>query len=187
MDIFNNFLSKLPGSLNSFGPNFQKLVKFFANELSSIQSLYTEIAEYRNIDKASGKLLDDIGKRLNEPRGQGSDDFYRIMLKSKLAARRGDTTVNGILTTIKNFLGKDVQGVRVVPVKDEPQAIEITNIPLELATTDWEQQYLLKRIEAATAADIRVKDIQFINYTGETVSVVAGTKSAIIVKRGEDN
>ena len=61
MDIFNNFLSKLPGSLNSFGPNFQKLVKFFANELSSIQSLYTEIAEYRNIDKASVKLLDDIG------------------------------------------------------------------------------------------------------------------------------
>ena len=43
--------------------------------------------------QASGKLLDAIGEKLNEKRGQADDRFYRIMLKSKIAARRGDAAL----------------------------------------------------------------------------------------------
>lgn len=187
MDILKVFTSKIPGALNAtYNPNMNKLVTFFAEYLSEIQSLFKKIELYRNIDGASGKLLDEIGEKVGEVRGQADDEFYRIMLKSKIASRKGDATVNGILTIIKNSLGVDVKNIKVVPLPDEPQAVVIKDVPLEFANDTWKQQYLLRRIEGTVAAGVRVHEVRFIDNSNTTVKVVSGTQSAIIVKEGSD-
>ncbi|OXC07228.1 hypothetical protein AYP76_07515 [Ligilactobacillus agilis] len=185
MNILKEFIAKMPGSVDAiYNPNINKLVTFFSEYLSVIYNLFRKIEYYRNIDNASGKLLDEIGQKIGEVRGQADDEFYRIMLKSKVASRKGDATVNGILTIIRNSLGVDVRNIKVIPLENEPQAVIIKDIPLEFASDSWKQQYLLKRIEGTVAAGIRVQEIRFIDNTNTTVKVVLGTQSAIIVNEG---
>ncbi|MSE06600.1 hypothetical protein GKC34_12885, partial [Lactobacillus salivarius] len=99
MDILKEFIARMPGSVDAtYNPNINKLVTFFAEYLSGVQGLFKQIEYYRNIDNASGNLLDKIGEKVGEVRGKADDEFYRVMLKSKIASRKGDATVNGILT-----------------------------------------------------------------------------------------
>ncbi|MBZ4024348.1 hypothetical protein K7E17_00735 [Ligilactobacillus salivarius] len=188
MDILKEFISRMPGSVDAiYNPNINKLVTFFAKYLSNIQGLFKQIEYYRNIDNASGNLLDKIGEKVGEVRGKADDKFYRVMIKSKIASRKGDVTVNGILTIIKNSLGVDVRNIKVLPLENEPQAIIIKDIPLEFANDPWEQQYLLKRIESTAAAGIRVQEIRFIDNSSGEVKIVAGTQSSIIITEEDKN
>lgn len=181
MDIFKEYLDKLTGAFNTeYGPNIQKLVRFFSASLSDVRDIFNGIATYRNIDQASGKLLDDIGDKLNEKRGKADDRFYRIMLKSKIVARRGDTTVNGILTTIKNAFGVDIKGVKIINHPSEPLTVSIIDVPLDIAQTEWEQNYLMQRIKGAVAVGVRVDEVRLIDSTSKTVLILSGTTSAII-------
>lgn len=188
MDILKEFIARMPGSVDAtYNPNINKLVTFFAEYLSNIQGLFKQIEYYRNIDNASGNLLDKIGEKVGEVRGKADDEFYRVMLKSKIASRKGDATVNGILTIIKNSLGVDVRNIKVLPLENEPQAIIIKDIPLEFASDPWKQQYLLKRIESTAAAGIRVHEIIFIDNTTGEVNIVTGTQSSIIITEEDKN
>ncbi|MDE7023539.1 MAG: hypothetical protein K2O72_04920 [Ligilactobacillus sp.] len=180
-DIFKEYMHKLTSAFNTeYGQNLQKVVRFFAWSLSDVRDEFNGIATYRNIDKASGILLDDIGEKLNEKRGQADDRFYRIMLKSKIAARRGDTTANGILTTIKNAFDVDVRGMKIIKHEDEPLAISIIDIPLDVAKTDWERNYLMRRIKNTVAVGVRVHEVRLIDSTKTTVLVISGTNNAIV-------
>lgn len=181
MDIFKEYLNKLTGAFNTeYGPNIQKLVRFFSESLSEVRGTFEGIATYRNIDQASGKLLDDIGDKLNEKRGKADDRFYRIMLKSKIASRRGDTTVNGILTTIKNAFGVDVKGIKIIKHPDEPLTVSIVDIPLDIAKTDWERNYLMQRVRNAVAIGVKVNEVRLVDSTNTTVLIMSGTTSAVI-------
>lgn len=102
------------------------------------------------------------------------------MLKSKIAARRGDTTANGILTTIKNAFDVDVRGMKIIKHEDEPLAISIIDIPLDVAKTDWERNYLMRRIKNTVAVGVRVHEVRLIDSTKTTVLVISGTNNAII-------
>lgn len=188
MDILKEFISRMPGSVDAiYNPNINKLVTFFAEYLSNIQGLFKQIKYYRNIDNASGNLLDKIGEKVGEVRGKADDEFYRVMLKSKIASRKGDATVNGILAIIKNSLGVDVRNIKVLPLENEPQAIMIKDVPLESANNDWKRNYLLKRIESTVAAGIRVHEIIFIDNTTGEVNIVTGTQSSIIITEEDKN
>lgn len=181
IDIFKEYMHRLTGAFNTeYSQNLQKVVRFFAWSLSDVRDEFNGIATYRSIDKASGKLLDAIGEKLNEKRGQADDRFYRIMLKSKIAARRGDATFNGILTTIKNAFDVDVKGMKIIKHEDEPLAISIIDIPLDVAKTDWERNYLMRRIKNTVAIGIRVHEVRLIDSTKTTVLVISGTNNAII-------
>ncbi|WP_225349949.1 hypothetical protein [Ligilactobacillus equi] len=142
------------------------------------------IESYRDINNAKGEVLDRLGEKYGQSRGQADDDFYRIMLKSKIASRRGDATVNGIIRTIQNAFNIEPKNIRVEPLENEPLAIRIVDIPIELAKTPWQQKYLLKRVEETSAAGIRVDQIRFVDTSWNTVKVVYGTRSAIISVNG---
>ncbi len=181
MDIFKEYLSKLTGAFNvDHGPNVQKLVRFFAVTIGDVKDMFHAIGSYRNIDFASGKLLDEIGNKLNVNRGKADDRFYRIMLKSKIASRRGDTTIDGILTTIKNSFGIDIKGIKIIKHPYEPLTISIVDIPLDIAQTEWEQNYLMQRIKSAVAVGVRVDEVRLIDNASKTVLILSGTTSAII-------
>lgn len=182
MDYFNKFLSLLPSSLNAAGENMGKFARFIADGFTEIKLTLESIETYRNIDASKGKLLDRLGEKYGVERGQADDAFYRIMLKSKIAARSGDTTVNGILATIKNALGVDVKGINITKVSGEPNAINIENVPVDFAKTEWERNYLISRIEATAALGVRVNHVTFTDSTGGVVQVVAGTRATIFVK-----
>lgn len=167
MTFFKKFITKLPSSLNSDpGTNFEKLAEFLSLGFDDIRSLFDNIQRYRNIDEAEGKLLDRIGQKYDVKRGPADDDFYRLMIKSKLAIRKGDTSIDGILTTMQNALDIDVDGVKLQPIYQEngdkePLSLRITNVPLRFAKSEFEQEFMLKQIESSVAVGIHLKDMQF--------------------------
>lgn len=186
MSFYDDFLTKLPGAINRLGTNVQKLARFLTEPLSDYQALLNQIDAYRSIDNAKGSALDALGAKYGQARGPADDAFYRIMIKSKIIVRAGDATINGILRAIESSLSVNADGIRVESLRaspdgdGEPLAIRITNIPLDVAKSEWEQEYLLNRIKSVVAAGVRVDYIQFIDSAGAVAKTVMVANAAIV-------
>ncbi|KRK40788.1 hypothetical protein [Loigolactobacillus bifermentans] len=191
MSLFDDMVKKFPGSIAAqYGTNIRKLIRFFTDSLQDVSDLYHTVDAFRSVDNANGKALDALGLKYGEQRGQADDAFYRVMIKSKIIIRAGDATVDGVLRAVQSSLGVDVNGIKVeslrhplgskLDMSKEPLAIRITNIPLEIASTEWEQNYLIRRIESVVAAGVRIDYFQFIDVAGIVVKTVVASNSAII-------
>ncbi|WP_424349271.1 hypothetical protein ACPBEH_00040 [Latilactobacillus sp. 5-91] len=186
MSYFDDFLNKLPSSINRLGVNVQKVARFITEPLTEVKSLYETIDLYRSIDNATGQALDALGAKYGQTRGPANDDFYRVMIKSKIIVRAGDATIDGILRAIQSSLNVSVSGVKVKCLRvnptdsGEPLAIRITDIPLEIAKTEWEQTYLLNRIKSVVAAGVRVDYIQFVDNAGIVAKTIIAANTAIV-------
>lgn len=166
MSLLKEFLDKFPSSFTSrIGSNNWKISKFFTDGLEQTQNVLEKIDKYRSVDNAEGKSLDNLGNKYGVKRGFADDAFFRMMIKAKIANRKGDTTVNGILRTMRNALGIDIKGVEIGPVyyqgKQEPMSLRLSNVPLTFARTGFEQEFMLQQIESIIAAGIRLQDLQF--------------------------
>lgn len=196
MSYFDDFVDKVPGSLAArTGNNFRKLIRFFTDAMEDVRTLTNTVEAFRSVDNAEGLALDALGSKYGEQRGQADDEFFRIMIKSKIIVRAGDSTVDGILRAIQSSLNVSTKGIVVESIRQplgaaldtdaEPLAIRISKIPLEIASTEWEQDYLLRRIKSVVAAGVRVDYIQFIDTAGIVVKTVVATNSAIIYHNDE--
>lgn len=177
--MFSQLFNKIILGVFQGLPNFIKLRNWLNEVFINIQNLFTNINDYRDINKASGKLLDDIGAQYNIDRGQVDDDFYRLMIKSKIETNRGDSSINGILNTLKRALDIDITGVEITLVSGEPNAINISNIPLEWAENEFEQQYIIGRLLETVAAGIRVNSTTFVDKSNMEL-VITGLSSSNI-------
>ena len=185
MSFFKDFLSKFPSSfITKKDSNNWKLTKFFTDGLDNIKNGLNTIDKYRNINNAEGKALDNLGVKYGVQRGPADDPFYRMMIRAKIANRKGDTTVNGILTTMKNALNIDVKGVNIDFVyhdgKPEPLSLRLSNIPLTFARSEFEQQFMLKQIESIIAVGVRLQDLQY-EITTASNNLYLGGASTVYV------
>lgn len=64
-------------------------------------------------------------------------------------------------------------------------AIRITNVPVDIAKTDWEQNYLFNRIKSVVAAGVHVQSIQFMDNAGFVANTVIAANTAMIFNREE--
>ncbi|WP_155286034.1 hypothetical protein [Lacticaseibacillus zhaodongensis] len=167
MTYFQTFIDHLPSSLNKAGTNIQKIARFVTEPLDDASSLLNQVEAWRNIDKAEGKALDKLGQKYGQLRGQADDEFYRLMIKSKIIVRTGDVTVDGVLRAIQSSLNADPTGIKLETLRPgpkddgEPLAIKVEGIPLSIAPNEWEQEYLINRVRQSVAAGVRVADINF--------------------------
>lgn len=167
MSFFKEFLGKFPSSFTiRINSSNWKLSKYYTSGLDETKEVLENIDKYRNIDNAEGKVLDKLGDKYGVKRGPADDAFYRMMIRSKIANRKGDATVNGILRTMQNALGIDVKGVKIGPVYhdgvQEPLSLRLSNVPLSFARSEFEQEFMLRQIESIIAVGVRLQDLQFI-------------------------
>lgn len=183
MSFLKEFLGKYPSSfITKLGSDNWKLSKFFTDGLDQTKDTLEQIDSYRNVDNAEGKALDKLGDKYGVKRGPADDEFYRMMIRSKIANRKGDTTVNGILRTMQNALGIDVKGVKIGPVyhngKQEPLSLRLSNVPLSFARSEFEQEFMLRQIESIIAVGVRLQDLQFIVPISGNFGVGGGVATA---------
>lgn len=183
MSFLKEFLGKYPSSfITKLGSNNWKLSKFFTDGLDQTKDTLEQIDSYRNVDNAEGKALDKLGDKYGVKRGPADDAFYRMMIRSKIANRKGDTTVNGILRTMQNALGIDVKGVKIGPVYhdgvQEPLSLRLSNVPLSFARSEFEQEFMLRQIESIIAVGVRLQDLQFIIPISGSFGVGGGVATA---------
>ncbi|APS41026.1 hypothetical protein FOL01_0167 [Weissella jogaejeotgali] len=187
-DFKELFLSKLPSPINRFAEDTITFAEWLNAIFQKLIGLYQTIEAFRDINKANGKALDRIGDQFNQQRGSADDDFYRIIIRSKQATNMGNSTVNGLINMIARSLDIQPDKIRIESLRQyengtlndgEPLAIRISNIPLEWARSDFEQNYILERIKNGVAAGVRVDEVSFVDNSNAVLSVRGLTSATI--------
>ncbi|KAA8440416.1 hypothetical protein FKV75_03975 [Weissella paramesenteroides] len=187
-DFKELFLSKLPSPINRFAEDTITFAEWLNVTFQKLIGLYQTIEAFRDINKANGKALDRICDQFNQQRGSADDDFYRIMIRSKQATNMGNSTVNGLINMIARSLDIQPDKIRIESLRQyengtlndgEPLAIRISNIPLEWARSDFEQNYILERIKNGVAAGVRVDEVSFVDNSNAVLSVRGLTSATV--------
>lgn len=157
-----DMLNEYPAALNNAADsNNAKLLSILADDMVSLQELVDQINLWRDISNAKGGWLDKIGADWGVARNGFDDDFYRFMIRTKQLQRQTDGTYNSIIKLVAESLGASYSEINVIPVKEEPNAIEITNIPAEYIDSQRKETMVLDRIRNSVVAGVRVANVQF--------------------------
>ncbi|MBD8026413.1 hypothetical protein H9636_07045 [Ureibacillus sp. Re31] len=175
---FSDYFNKRPES------NLSKLIKIFSDELLSLEQTVNTVAEWKDIEKAEGLVLDDIGTNLNQPRGVATDQVYRILLKSKIARNLSDGSINTIIQVIAMALSCEYSDIKIQEQWDdklapERAAIKIIQLPLaNLNSTGLDPTNFARIVQKTVASGIKVGVIELTGTFefGDTTNSIDNTK-----------
>lgn len=176
-------LNELPSSLNyQEDSNNAKMLSFYADTMVDIQNLLNQMQVWRDINKAEGEALDRIGADYEVYRNGSDDDFYRFMVRTKQLQRLTDGTYDSIIKLVAESLGANYSEINVVPVKDEPNAIEVTNIPAEYIDSQRKEAMVLDRIRGSVVAGVRVASVQFQKVVKSKIYYAMHTQTSRVIQ-----
>ncbi|CAJ1226686.1 hypothetical protein [Lactiplantibacillus xiangfangensis] len=192
MQVDESIEALTPAFDRSTGSNNYKLIQLLLNPEARQKSEMIELSRMRDIGFAKGKFLDRIGRLVGEYRGgQSDDEFYRSMIKSRIARQHTDGTVNQLYKIICDTLGCKPSAFRIMPlwnVTGEPNAIRILNIPFDAIDDQSKVKILIGRLQKSTAATVRIDSLTFKDKTTSNIYVGTYTKmSAGLVSKGVQN
>lgn len=157
-----DLLNELPAALsNDPGSNNAKLLSVLADDMVDMQDLINQVNLWRDITNAKGGWLDKIGTDWGVARNGFDDDFYRFMIRTKQLQRQVDGSYNSIIKLIAESLGANYSEINVEPVKDESQAIQVTNIPAKYIDSQRKEAMVLDRVRSSVVAGVRVATVRF--------------------------
>lgn len=84
-----------------------------AMHIQENEDTLNQIAEWRDIDKAQGKVLEQIGSNVRQSRGALGDDTYRIMIKSKIKRSLSDGSIDTLIDFISFILQIEPKNVNI--------------------------------------------------------------------------
>ena len=158
----NDLLNELPVSLAyEEGSNNAKLLSLYSNGMEDTLTTLQKMNDWHSIDNAGGKALDIIGNDRGVARNSYDDEFYRFLIKSKQLQRQTDGTYNSLIKLIAESLGAKYSEINVGPVNNEPNAIQVTNVPATCIDSQRKEKLVLDQIRSSVAAGIRVAMVHF--------------------------
>ncbi|MFL0584728.1 hypothetical protein ACH0B6_19340 [Solibacillus silvestris] len=162
-EIVNRFVDYFKKDSTS---NIAKLMHIFSDQLLQLQETTERVADWRDIDNAQGKALDDIGSNVNQPRGKATDEVYRILLKSKIARNLSDGSINTIINVIAVALSVPPSQIRIVEkwhdeLEPEPAALKLIEMPLQrINEAGLDPINFVRIVQKTVAAGIKVDAIE---------------------------
>lgn len=153
-----------PAFDRSTNSNNWKLVQLLLQPQLGQQADMVQLSEMHDIDLATGKYLDHLGQLVGEYRGQMDDDFYRRMVKSRIARQHSNGTINELYGIIAVTLGADPSEFKVQPmwnVTGEARAVQVLNIPNKYVDSLQKREMVLDRVNDSVAADVHVIGVGF--------------------------
>ncbi len=123
-------IKRLPDNYNkNETSNIAKLLSIFDFEIYRLSEALKTIEAYREINKAEGTTLDNIGKNVLLERGDMDDVTYRLFLRIKIQANLSGGRIGTLNDILKANFGDNYMGLREVwgdpNYSYEPAAFEV--------------------------------------------------------------
>lgn len=167
MSFFTDMLNRLTDVYRKDPQsNIGKVIKILTDELDLLKTTFDRIEEWRDVEKAEGAVLDDLGMNVGQPRGAATDEIYRILLRSKVARNLSDGTIDTIIRVISIAVNADPKEIRIQelyndPNNPEPAAIGLIQIPLrKLNEVGMSPKQFVQLVQRTVAAGVRVASIE---------------------------
>lgn len=160
--MLNDFLTMLTDKfVKNPDSNIGKLFAIVSAQVDDLENTHDTIEKWHAIDNAQGVTLDEIGDDINQPRGQATDEIYRIMLKAKMVRGDSDGTYNKIIDSLAKTLNCPHSDITVrSSIEDgegEPMAIIVDKAPLvELNRVGMSGSQFAQIVQQVIAADVSV-------------------------------
>ncbi|WPZ17781.1 hypothetical protein UM396_14445 [Geobacillus subterraneus] len=146
--------------------NVGKVIKILADELDLLKTTFDRIEEWKDVDRAEGIVLDDMGVNIGQPRGAATDEIYRVLLRSKVARNFSDGTINTIIRVISIAVNANPSEIHIKELYNdssspEPAAIGLIQIPLrKLNEVGMSPKQFAQIVQKTVAAGVRVASIE---------------------------
>jgi hypothetical protein len=167
MSFFTDMLNRLTDAYRKDPQsNIGKIIKILVDELDLLKATFDRIEEWRDVDKAEGVVLDDIGRDIGQPRGAVTDEIYRVLLRAKVARNFSDGTIDAIIHVLSLSLNTDPREIQIKelyndPESPEPAAIKLVQIPLRrLNEIGMSPKQFVQLVQKIVASGVRAASIE---------------------------
>lgn len=177
----------LPSKLNQEDDsNNQRILNIISDIFLAHKNDLLNISDQLRLSKAAGQVLTEIAADYGVTRLDDDDDFLRFQVRLQLLKNHSGVTTNDIKKLIATVLSID-PSVFDIDGTDNPEEIEVTNIPFDFNSGDKaeiKRKILTNAIQSMLPPEYLLKDLQYAVTANKPlyVAVHAQAYSQITVK-----
>ena len=154
----------LPGKLNQEDDsNNQRLLNIISDIFLAHKNDLLNISDQLRLSQAAGQVLTEIAADYGVTRLDDDDDFLRFQVRLQLLKNHSGVTTNDIKKLIATVLSID-PSVFDIDGTDNPEEIEVTNIPFDFNSGDKaeiKRKILTNAIQSMLPPEYLLKDLQY--------------------------
>lgn len=164
----------LPGKLNQEDDsNNQRILNIISDIFLAHKNDLLNISDQLRLSQAAGQVLTEIAADYGVTRLDDDDDFLRFQVRLQLLKNHSGVTTNDIKKLIATVLSID-PSVFDIDGTDNPEEIEVTNIPFDFNSGDKaeiKRKILTNAIQSMLPPEYLLKDLQYATTVNNQIYV----------------
>lgn len=160
--VLERFVDRLTDAYNKNPEsNVMKLARLTTEHIQQNQDVYQRMSDWKDVDKAEGRVLDMHGADVKQARGQLPDQAYRVLIKSKIKRNLSNGSINAIIDFVSFILQINERDVTVTELwqSGKPAALQIIAPVGPISNTGLSVRQFGTLLDLIVAGGVRAESI----------------------------